>query len=82
MEDLDDSVDHHEGVYDSSKKQRVPSWVSLRAFVGDLNPDVQCDRVLWKVHVMLDSKSKVQAEDLAPAQSRFNRLSQAFSFPV
>lgn len=26
--DLDDSVDNREGVYDSSKKQRVPSWVS------------------------------------------------------
>ena len=28
MEDFDDSTDHREGVYDSSKKQRVPSWVS------------------------------------------------------
>jgi hypothetical protein len=26
-EDIDDNVDYREGVYDSSKKQRVPSWV-------------------------------------------------------
>jgi hypothetical protein len=29
VEELDERVDHREGVYDSSKKQRVPSWVSL-----------------------------------------------------
>lgn len=30
MEDIDEGVDTREGVYDSSKKQRVPSWVSCR----------------------------------------------------
>ncbi|EJT46292.1 hypothetical protein A1Q1_05121 [Trichosporon asahii var. asahii CBS 2479] len=37
--DFDDTIDHRVGVYDTSKKQRIPSW---------------CDRVLWKSHVIPD----------------------------
>lgn len=37
--EFDDTVDHRVGVYDTSKKQRIPSW---------------CDRVLWKSHVIPD----------------------------
>ena len=33
-EGFDDSVDNREGVYDSSKKQRVPSWVSEIVVIG------------------------------------------------
>lgn len=28
LEDIDETIDNREGVYDTSKKQRVPSWVS------------------------------------------------------
>jgi hypothetical protein len=30
IEEVDETVDNREGVYDTSKKQRVPSWVSRR----------------------------------------------------
>ena len=33
-EDIDDNVDYREGVYDSSKKQRVPSWVRGSEDIG------------------------------------------------
>ncbi|KAL7422221.1 hypothetical protein Q5752_002867 [Cryptotrichosporon argae] len=38
-DDFDDTVDNRVGVYDTSKKQRVPSW---------------CDRVLFKSHIVPD----------------------------
>ncbi|KAL1411235.1 hypothetical protein Q8F55_002186 [Vanrija albida] len=38
-DDFDDTVDNRVGVYDTSKKQRIPSW---------------CDRVLWKSQIIPD----------------------------
>ncbi|KAK4687734.1 hypothetical protein P7C73_g2391, partial [Tremellales sp. Uapishka_1] len=60
---LDDSVDTRLGVYDSSKKQRVPSW---------------CDRVLWKAHVVPDTPEEPPME-LPERETPFHRLTQVFS---
>ena len=35
MEDIDETVDNREGVYDTSKKQRVPSWVGIFQLPSD-----------------------------------------------
>ncbi|WWD15798.1 hypothetical protein CI109_100222 [Kwoniella shandongensis] len=61
--------DHREGVYDTSKKQRVPSW---------------CDRVLWKAHVEPDPEPDDLDDHLThhPSLDRekpFHRLSTAFA---
>ncbi|RXK38371.1 hypothetical protein M231_04413 [Tremella mesenterica] len=61
----DEEVDTREGVYDSSKKQRVPSW---------------CDRVLWKAHIIPDpSSSDHLMPPPSLSRDRFSRLSQAFT---
>ncbi|ODO03460.1 hypothetical protein L198_02307 [Cryptococcus wingfieldii CBS 7118] len=62
-------LDRREGIYDTSKKQRVPSW---------------CDRVLWKAHVSPDPPSPiveaVEADDESLPQDRsFSRLSTVFT---
>lgn len=71
-EDLDNDldIDRREGVYDSSKKQRVPSW---------------CDRVLWKAHITPDPPSPALEpvnEDHEPSLNHerpLSRISTAFS---
>jgi hypothetical protein len=78
--DMDDSIDVREGVYDSSKKQRVPSWVSNAMLIG--RADKQCDRVLWRAHVIPDPVAlPLEPELLAPPSHHkpSNRLSQVFS---
>ncbi|WVF72323.1 hypothetical protein IAT40_007136 [Kwoniella sp. CBS 6097] len=61
-------VDRREGVYDSSKKQRVPSW---------------CDRVLWKAHVEPDPdpESEDEADDVPVTDNHtpFHRLTTVFT---
>lgn len=62
----DDHIDTRTGVYDTSKKQRVPSW---------------CDRVLWKTHVIPDEEPELH-DDHSSVSSRDGpllRLSHAFS---
>lgn len=62
-DDFDDTVDHRVGVYDTSKKARVPSW---------------CDRVLWKSHIIPeedDDLGLTRVESRAP----LSRLSHALS---
>ncbi|ORY22769.1 hypothetical protein BCR39DRAFT_550917 [Naematelia encephala] len=63
---VDDWVDHREGVYDSSKKQRVPSW---------------CDRVLWKAHIVPDLDHEVERDASVSDSSHkaFPRLSNVFT---
>lgn len=69
-EDEEDcTIDTRTGVYDTSKKQRVPSW---------------CDRVLWKTHVIPDPVDDAAEMDdnVSIASSRDGpllRLSHAFS---
>ncbi|ORX39732.1 hypothetical protein BD324DRAFT_606986 [Kockovaella imperatae] len=65
-----DTTDRREGVYDTSKKQRVPSW---------------CDRVLWKTRVVPDAPESPpdspwssQMMDSSHSHRPLNRLSQAF----
>ncbi|WVQ98607.1 hypothetical protein IAU59_005737 [Kwoniella sp. CBS 9459] len=59
-------VDRREGVYDSSKKQRVPSW---------------CDRVLWKAHVEPDPDEEPEADDIPVTDTHtpFHRLTTVFT---
>lgn len=68
-EDVDEIVDTREGVYDTSKKQRVPSW---------------CDRVLWKAHVIPDPEDvpAPSMDDSTHDEGHgrpFGRLSHAFA---
>nr|XP_019013431.1 uncharacterized protein I206_01498 [Kwoniella pini CBS 10737]OCF52212.1 hypothetical protein I206_01498 [Kwoniella pini CBS 10737] len=67
-EEVPDEIDRREGVYDTSKKQRVPSW---------------CDRVLWKSHITPDpeddsSHAKSVRLDV-DSHTPFHRLSNVFS---
>ena len=84
LEDDDefDETDRREGVYDSSKKQRVPSWVSCTS-IPAMSSLQQCDRVLWKTRVTPDPPDEPVPEPdyLEPYNhlKPFNRLSQAFS---
>ncbi|WVQ70227.1 uncharacterized protein L199_008453 [Kwoniella botswanensis] len=67
-EEVIDEVDRREGVYDTSKKQRVPSW---------------CDRVLWKAHItpdLKDEESPPQSVELQiDSHTSFHRLSNVLS---
>lgn len=64
-EDFDDAVDHRVGVYDTSKKARVPSW---------------CDRVLWKSQIIPDEDMVEEPDDAAlEPRAPFSRLSNALS---
>lgn len=54
------ALDQREGVYDSSKKQRVPSW---------------CDRVLWKTAVV-EELDTVDEEDTSAPHRSPRRLSR------
>ncbi|WVQ71467.1 hypothetical protein IAR50_001005 [Cryptococcus sp. DSM 104548] len=67
-EDFEMGIDRREGIYDTSKKQRVPSW---------------CDRVLWKAHVTPDPPSPipeaVEEEESLPQDRSFSRLSTVFT---
>ncbi|WWD01539.1 hypothetical protein V866_008484 [Kwoniella sp. B9012] len=67
-EEVIDEVDRREGVYDTSKKQRVPSW---------------CDRVLWKAHVTPDPEDEVSPPESVELQidshTPFHRLSNVLS---
>lgn len=61
-----DMVDTRTGVYDTSKKGRIPSW---------------CDRVLWKTHVIPDPIEETASGDDASVASNgpLNRISNVFS---
>lgn len=66
IDSFDDTIDHRVGVYDTSKKQRIPSW---------------CDRVLWKSHVIPDDdddESILAYEDNEDA-GPFAKLSNALT---
>ncbi|WRT67003.1 uncharacterized protein IL334_003969 [Kwoniella shivajii] len=68
-EEAVDEVDRREGVYDTSKKQRVPSW---------------CDRVLWKAHILSDLEDDEEpiprSVDLQlDSHTPFHRLSNALT---
>lgn len=55
--------DDHDGRYDSSSKQRVPSWFVSSSpslpFLGLTNTRTRCDRILWKTTV----KGEPEAEE-------------------
>ena len=82
-EDMDDLTDHREGVYDSSRKQRVPSWVSLVCpLPHEILPNLKCDRVLWRGHPVPEPQPSTHSNFLTPddSQSRpLNRLSNAIA---
>ncbi|WWC85358.1 uncharacterized protein L201_000221 [Kwoniella dendrophila CBS 6074] len=67
-EETVDVTDRREGVYDTSKKQRVPSW---------------CDRVLWKAHIIPDPEDEPSPSPTVDLQidshTPFHRLSNVFS---
>ncbi|KLT43327.1 DNase I-like protein [Cutaneotrichosporon oleaginosum] len=65
-EEPNDLVDTRTGVYDSSKKGRIPSW---------------CDRVLWKTHVIPDIVEDLVDDDDESVASNgpLMRLSNVFS---
>ncbi|BEJ16095.1 hypothetical protein CspHIS471_0507000 [Cutaneotrichosporon sp. HIS471] len=71
-EDVDeeevDTVDTRTGVYDTSKKGRIPSW---------------CDRVLWKTHVIPDlvddPATHIDDDDSVASNGPFMRLSNVFT---
>lgn len=69
-DDFDDTKDNRVGVYDSSKKQRIPSW---------------CDRVLFKSHiipdddVILDEDDEDDDDDSSRGNGRLYRLTHVFS---
>ncbi|BEI85341.1 hypothetical protein CcaverHIS002_0507420 [Cutaneotrichosporon cavernicola] len=71
-EDVDeeevDTVDTRTGVYDTSKKGRIPSW---------------CDRVLWKTHVIPDPvddpATHIDDDDSVASNGPLMRLSNVFS---
>ena len=76
--------DNREGVYDTSKKQRVPSWVSRTYHSAhDLCTDPsQCDRVLWKAHVIPDpveSPSPSMDDVSVPREKKVSRFTNAIS---
>lgn len=65
LEDFDDTKDHRVGVYDTSKKQRVPSW---------------CDRVLYKTHIVPDEEVIDDDESSRfEFAGRFQKISHALS---
>lgn len=63
LEGFDDTVDHRVGVYDTSKKQRIPSW---------------CDRVLWKSHVIPDDDESILSYE-SEEVGAFSKLSNAIT---
>lgn len=74
--DEDEMPDIREGKYDTSKKQRVPSWVGCHVPPRP-EADGQCDRVLWKAHIEPDPLPESQPS--APmSRDRLSRFSQAF----
>jgi hypothetical protein len=69
LDEFDDTKDHRVGRYDTSKKQRIPSW---------------CDRVLYRTHIIPDEDDDdAVTDDDASSRYRqagpFHRLSHAFS---
>ncbi|WVO12758.1 hypothetical protein L204_100366 [Cryptococcus depauperatus] len=64
--DFEMDLDRREGVYDSSKKQRVPSW---------------CDRVLWKTQITPDPLTSVLEtvqENAAVHEGSLSRIQTGF----
>lgn len=62
-ESSSDEEDTREGVYDSSSKQRVPSW---------------CDRVLWNTHIVYDEPQLPNVPS-DTGESTFSRLGAALA---
>ena len=64
------ALEEDKGVYDSSSKQRVPSWCVLILLLDLYSVvhgwDGRCDRILWKSSV----KPRLDDEDEDPAQHR------------
>jgi hypothetical protein len=79
-EEVDMDEDNREGVYDTSKKQRVPSWVSRPVlwYFTNINQH-QCDRVLWKAHVTPDVDVPSTDDVAVPREKRGSRISHVLS---
>ncbi len=78
--------DTREGVYDSSSKQRVPSWVSRGCLNHHANPlthstlPFQCDRVLWRTHIYPDILIQdTKPESTEAHEGRLGRIGAALS---
>lgn len=71
--------DIRRGVYDSSSKQRVPSWVSRRdcscRYQTAQNLSAQCDRVLWKTIIEKEtSQTSPTSANLLNVEGKITRI--------
>ena len=73
----DPSISGDKGVYDSSAKQRVPSWFVLSFVCGIFHVtfSFRCDRILWKTTVEPDPESETALQ--LPSRSPMMHVLQA-----